>query len=667
MTAKYKVSKKDISFLLENPWVELEDLSNLKSSGPIHDGIFDNDEDPPYKLLRMIRNPDYFSFTCKHLLNINLLPFQAVILKELWIRPFPMLLGSRGLGKSFLLGTYAMLRALLDQGSKIIICGSGFRQAKLVFQYAENIWNNSPILRDICKGEHKNGVARDQDQWSIRVGKSVIFGIPMGDGSKIRGFRATDIIMDEFASVNPEIYQNVIQGFAAVSADPVENVKKLARNKIIKKYELDLETDNYIKPNRQILSGTAYYEFNHFATYWKKWKSIVESRGDPKKLSSLFPEGTEEGFDWRDYSIIRIPVGLIPEGYMDAKAVGKAKASSHLGNYMLEYGAVFVSDTNGFFKRSLIESCVAKDDNIKPPIGPIQFSAQLNGNVKNNYIIAIDPASESDNCAIIVLELRENHKRIVYCWTTTKQRYLEIHKKQLTKEHDFYVFVAKKIRELRYKFPAARIAMDEEGGGRAIAEALRDPKNLDDISHQLILPIIEEDVEKPTDNVPGEHILELINFSRYDWYSEAHHTLRKDLEDKTLLFPFYDSVSIGLAGIQDELLERGYDTLEECTTEIEELKDELATITIQKTPTGRDRWDVPETKLPGGKKGKQRKDRFTALLIANMAARGVQMKYIQPTHNFIGGFAHTFKESTSSGPLFTGPLWYQEEMRKGGY
>ena len=39
--------------------------------------------------------------------------------------------------------------------------------------------------------------------------------------------------------------------------------------------------------------------------------------------------------------------------------------------------------------------------------------------------------------------------------------------------------------------------------------------------------------------------------------------------------------------------------------EIEELKDELATIVMTQTSiSGRDKWDTPEIKMPNGKKGR---------------------------------------------------------------
>ena len=79
------------------------------------------------------------------------------------------------------------------------------------------------------------------------------------------------------------------------------------------------------KDNQIILSGTAYYDFNHFATYWKKWKSIIQSQGDPSRLREIFGEEPPENFDWTQYSIIRMPYELLPKGFMDADQVADLK------------------------------------------------------------------------------------------------------------------------------------------------------------------------------------------------------------------------------------------------------------------------------------------------------------------------------------------------------
>ena len=50
--------------------------------------ILDSDDPDIFykKLTWLMTNPDYFAFLCKHIFNIELLPFQSMILKELYYR-----------------------------------------------------------------------------------------------------------------------------------------------------------------------------------------------------------------------------------------------------------------------------------------------------------------------------------------------------------------------------------------------------------------------------------------------------------------------------------------------------------------------------------------------------------------------------------------------------
>ena len=103
---------------LNNAWLNV----NVQEDFIINplDRLQTDDPDEFYKRLTcLFMNPNYFSFICKHVLNIELLPMQALILKEMWNRKFPMLVGSRGLGKTFLLSLYCMLRAILIPERKI--------------------------------------------------------------------------------------------------------------------------------------------------------------------------------------------------------------------------------------------------------------------------------------------------------------------------------------------------------------------------------------------------------------------------------------------------------------------------------------------------------------------------------------------------------------------
>lgn len=474
-------------------------------------------------------------------------------------------------------------------------------------------------------------------------------------------------------SIPRDIFETVVVGFGAVASNPIENVKRIAAEKLAKELDFDLELDEenvkmHDKANQMILSGTAYYDFNHFSAYWKNWHKIINSKGDEKRLKEVFGDEDEppKDFSWKDYSIIRIPYELLPEGFMDAAQVARSKATIHNGIYQMEYGAVFTSDSQGFFKRSLIESCVASEENnlLDYKNRPIIYDPMLIGDHNKRYIFGIDPASEVDNFSIVVIELNDDHKRIVYCWTTTRSQHREKLKKGYCTETAFYDYCARKIRDLMRLFPCIHIAMDKQGGGVAVMEALHDKDKLQQ-GEIPIWPVIDPDKEADTDDEKGLHILELCNNSQLDWYIEANHGLRKDFEDKSTLFPQYDALSVSLSNVQDAAKGRMFDTMEECVLEIQELKDELSMIQMTQTANGRDRWDTPEVIVGAGKKEKMRKDRYSALMMANMAARTLMRMPTQADYDFYGGFA-SLKQDLEIDPdqdLYNGPNWFTDGMR----
>lgn len=1083
------LNESQVREIIDNEWLGLGDTSKLNLVSPFDRRNAQDVENPLLHLFKVMRELDYFGFTCKHLFNKTVPPYQLAILKELWTRPFPMLIASRGAGKSFLLALYSMLRATLCQGVKIVIVGAAFRQAKVVFEYCEEIWNNAPILREICGDSHKNGPRRDVDRCTLRINDSMIIALPLGTGEKIRGQRANVLVAEEFASLPNEIFENVVSGFAAVSMDPIEKLKNIARKRAMKRLGLILPNSEEelavpgLNSNQTIISGTAYYAFNHFCNYWKKWKAIIESKGDRHKLEEIFNGEVPDKFSWKDYSVIRLPVGMLPEGFMDEKHVSKAKATIHHNQYQMEYGACgrgdtpvivadgvkplsevrpgdlvlthkgrfrkvlkntfrkwsaglfelktsrvnrpiyftsdhpfwdgdgwttlgslegqttlaalqetfgkqeldvrevvddylecfdttiyprpsqskftreqlcyirssrdtqsaiakrygvnqgaihsvinkrcrpknaihstipldydfglvvgyyaaegsvgangravsfaldghvgtrlesyvtqlrnacelvfgfapkvymkdsvanitinqrlavdlmkwvcpgvshtktirpeilysnpefmrgfiigywngnghlpvntdaspiatcvnkglmsqirvalsyfgivasiydnpenktakfrgktypckqsfsivlhgdnerrfrelfygetgtvstpepvdkfkleikskelvpfeglvynleveednsysllnatvhncFPSDSNGFYKRSLVESCVVgKPDR---PIhhtscGEVSFNAVLRGDPNKSYVIAIDPASENDNFSAVVLELCEDHRRIVHCWTTTRKRHKAKLAKGLVKEDDFYSYTARKIRDLIALFPCVKLALDMQGGGVAVMEALCDPQRCRP-GERPIYPVVDPEKPRETDNKPGDHILEMVQFARAEWVAEANHGMRKDFEDKVLLFPEFDPAVVGLAIEEDKATgrvkanpegdEKLYDTLEDCVMEIEELKDELATIVHSQTGTSmRDRWDTPEVKMAGGKKGRLRKDRYSALLMANMVGRSFQRVPTRAEYAYMGGFAHDLIRDKEKSPEARRPTW----------
>lgn len=659
----------------DDAWLNLGDTSKLKLNNPLSGRSYDDIENPGRHELRLMRNPNYLSFSSKYLCNIDLLPMQACIMKQLWTHSFPMLIATRGFSKSFLTALYAMLRCVLFPGTKIVIAGAAFRQSKVVFEYMENIWVNAPVFRSICS--NASGPRKDTDRWSMHINDSWAHAIPLGDGKKIRGLRAHTVIMDEFSAIPVDIFETVIAGFTAVSPTPVDNVKERCRRNAMMDagvWTQDNEERFLDKDSNQIiLSGTADYDFKHFAQYWRRYKAIINTRGDPLLLKEIVGEENVKDFNWRDYCVIRIPYELIPKGFMDDKNVIRSRATMHSGIYGMEYGAVFIKDSSGFFKRSLIESCVADEDNVKKQYWPDWcdgcFDAMLRGQSGKIYVYGIDPASENDNFSLIVIELHEEHSRVVYCWSTNRKNFRSKLSAGLTGSHDFYGFAARKIRDLMKIFPAERIGIDAQGGGIALEEALHDPDKIE--KGEIPLWPIVEDKEKDTDIYSGDHILEMCQFARAEWVAEANHGLRKDMEDKVLLFPRFDSITLGLANEEDKRKQDAfekqnpgqkwdiYDSLEDCVMEIEELKNELSTIVMSKAGTGvsgRDRWDTPEIKLESGRKGRLRKDRYSALMIANMVARQIARTPKPIDYEVIGDFTSNIQ--AQEGKMYNGPEWF---------
>ena len=681
--------------IYDDAWLGLGDCSKIQilSNPLIHDRSEQELNNPGLTELRIMRDPDYLAFACKTLFNIDILPEQAVILEELWTKPFSMFIASRGWGKTFMLAVFAMLKLALtppaedgSAGVKIVIVGAAFRQSKLIMEYMETLWRNAPILRSVCFGA-RSGPRHETDRHSMYINENWAIAIPLGSGEKIRGLRANIVLVDEFAAVSPAIYETVIAGFAAVRSDPMSSVKDSAKRKAMKADGIwDEESEARFlgkKGNQAIISGTADYDFKHFADYWKKYCNIIRSRGNQDELRRRLGDDVTEDdmvLSDKDYTVIRIPYEIIPPGFMDDRIIARAKATVHQAIYRMEYAACFVSDSDGFFKRSLIESCVGSE--IKPIRlldNEIWFDARETGSPGLEYVYGIDPASEKDNFCIVILELHENHTRVVYCWTTNRTNFKKVLDAGLTEEHDFYSYCARKIRDLMRVFPCNAIGMDAQGGGIAVEEALHDPDKIRSEQNEVAMwPIIDKDKKKDTDIKAGLHILEMVQFAKAEWTGSANHGLRKDLEDKVLIFPRFDPVTLELSLAKDKIRAEEfkdrhgkdltiYDTLEDCVMEIEEMKNELTTIVMTRTglgPQGRDRWDTPEI-IEHGKKGRMRKDRYSSLVIANMVARQIHRTPPPIVYESIGGFVSTIEHS-GGGDLYSGPAWFTDSANEGG-
>ena len=659
----------DMDRLVNDAWLGL-DLRDEDIYNPLEIIPRAMEEESHLFISWMMSRPEYISMFCKEIMNVHLFPMQALTIQEMWHHRFPLLVASRGFSKSFGLAVYGLLRATFIQGRQILVVGSAFRQSKIIFNYMETIYRNAPLFRDMVSNGKRDDqiMVHDSSMWTFRVGESKIMCIPMGTGETIRGLRAQEIYSDETSSINRHIFENVVAGFGVVSFNPVENMKRIAEKK--KKIELEIEFDDDTESglhNQIVLSGTAYYRFNHFYEYFSKYRDIIRSMGDKEKLRKVVgDEVNNPAFNWKDYCIIRIPYNLLPEGYIDGAQVSRSKVSITASNFLCEYEACFATDSDGFFRRSMIEGCVPNEHNeIRINGGPaIEFDVRLEGNPHSRFVIGVDPASENDNCAIFIVEIRDDHKRIVYGWTTTKKQFRRNLSINHIQEDNYWAFVVRKIRDLMKRFPTCAIAIDSGGGGNYILEGLHDKDKLE-IGEVPVWPILNQPKHEWCDTQEGLHIVHMINFADNKWLSEAYFSTKKDMEERLLIFPNFDSASIGLIELQDEsdrpkfIVGGLVDTEEQIIDEIEELKNELTCIIHGKSPTGKDQFTVPETKSAEGKKIRVKKDRATALVLANSVARSIMRDFVDSHYESNGGFATPSKNT--GGSMYSNP-WYSNAV-----
>lgn len=565
---------------------------------------------------------------------LRLLPFQSVVMEMLWTKKLPMLIGTRGMGKSFLLALYSILRCILVPGTKVVIAGAGYRQAKEVFKYIDMLYKASPLIQECAKDRPKYG----SDQATFEIGLSSIRAIPIGDPGKVRGIRATVLIADEFSSIPEETYEVVLAPFTATHADPaqraevirfVERLKSLGADKII--------TDGVMNMldfgNQIIISGTPSYQVNHFYKRYKIYKAYIESDGDPTKLrKALDTQDHKNVLDqkeieaamrmWKQYAIIQMPYTAIPAGFLDEDIIRSNKTTYSPTRFAMEYLAQFPADSEGFIKRSWIMDSTPLEKNGENPV-PIE----LYGDPKAVYVLGLDPARHNDNFAGVVIKITPRGREVVYCVSWNRTDFPES---------------ARRIRELCKRFPISYIAMDQGGGGDAVLDLLHHKQS--GIDPQDYLWPIRDQIENPIDlAAPGRKIVELVNFTSMT--TEIAHDLAASVTNRQILFSYKcDEQSIkeqyirhfqlnrrltneektaldcDLWGQDEEIKSSGERTIG-VLEELNEMVNETCAIIRDVTPNGVERFILPNFGDQPEGLDMRRRDRFSALMLANYAAK----------------------------------------------
>jgi len=486
------------------------------------------------------------------LLRVDLAPVQRIILRDMWFKNFTISVMARGGGKTYLLAVNAVLHCLLYPGYRVGLIASSFRQSKYIFSEVEKLYTRSSILREACEKKPVRGsdLAYLKFKGTDNSNSSYIEALPLGvDGAKIRGSRFYLIEIDELAQVPSQIIDMVIRPFGAVTLEPMERVRYMERMARLIRAGLATEDDIIEQAaNKMVMTSSGYFKFNHM---WNRMKSYWHAM-------------TEEGKDTK-YAVHQVPYQMMPQGFLDDENIKEAKRTMSSIEFMMEYEAAMISDSDGFFKASLLELCT---------IGS-EFSIRLAGEYEKEYVLGVDPSQGgSASCGIILIELGKPNKVV----------YVRGLKKRTTQE----MTVA--IQKLTDGFNVIAIFMDSQGGGNAIKDLLQEGYN----KHMLILDPEDENMQ----GKKGKRILNMVNPTPA-WISDANFDTLALLENKDLRFP---AVPISGNNIEEKLHE-----------EVKLLKSQMLNIIVTETARGVRHFDTP-------RKG-QNKDLYSALVLAAYGVR----------------------------------------------
>lgn len=566
-----------------------------------------------YKLCAPFYSPE---FGVRYLSNVNLYPFQMSAIRAVDLHKFPMLLFTRGGGKTFLLAICAIMHAIMNPGSRIIVISGTFRQSKLIFKEIERIFRAAPLLQLLAT----KPPTFLNDHCHFQINDSSIIALPLGAGDKIRGERGHVIFVDEFDSINKDVFDVVIRGFGATQADPWEKTRSmLLRLKKLKSTREDVKDqvgslDTVLSSaeagNKIVISGTAGMAIGPFYKLYSQYLKIIKNKisGNLKDYSEII--GTDDmednvSVDFEQYCIITYTYLDIPIGMMDKQMIHNARATMSKMYFDMEYMCKFADDSAGFFKWRDIVAATAE-----PPDG---FTAIPQGRVGSQYIMGIDPARTRDRFSVVIIELG-NPNRVVYVWSSQNKRYAESFKM---------------CRRLIRAFNVIAVGLDTGGGGLTIKDMFEQEEYMKPGDR----PIVDHDFDEKKATLPdnAHKILYPFAFNPV-WIEESNMLLQKNIEEKALMFPVEN-----LGSSKDT---QRFKLMDDATDEIRKMKRELISIEVSHSQSGARRFNLkpPDIKSEPGEVVTH-KDRYSALLIANfLASKLTKLEVFDPEAEKVQGY-----------------------------
>jgi len=550
-------------------------------------------------------------FTTSLLAGIELFPFQNIAIKSMLDGDYFLGIWSRGMSKSFSAAIYCCLDAIFNPGTQIGILAATFRQSKMIFEKIEEIAAKpqaSLLAQCITKKSKRN------DQFTLEIGDSRVVALPLGDGSKLRGFRFHTIIIDEMLLMPENIYNEVILPFLSVVKDPTERKKvQDIEGRLIALGKMKEEERTKWPSNKLIALSSASYKFEYLYKLYERFEDLIINGGGDA--------------DQAKRTIMHLGYDVAPPELYDKNLIDQAKATMSFSQFDREFNAIFTDDSSGFFKTSTMADCTVEAGQ--------EPCVEVKGDPSDKYILAFDPSwSESegsDDFAMHVLKLNDQTQS----GTLVHSYAMPGLKMQDHINYFHYVLNA---------FNIVAIVGDYGGGvqflqgANASSTFVKDGINIQEITANLD---DNENYQERLIELREQYSIEkqkicILRKPTSDWIRRANELLQTNLDHKKIWFgaialndnflsqtrkkipiksltfmPEY--ASLNKASEESKMI----DFVEHQADMINHTKSQCALIQVKSTPQGHLTFDLPQNLKRQSGPHKTRKDSYSALVLGN--------------------------------------------------
>jgi hypothetical protein len=606
-----------------------EDFNKLLSE---IEGYIDEDEAKIllYKFLK-----ENITFSADLISGVELFPFQHMAIKAMFETDYTLGVWSRGMSKSFTTGIYAFLDAIFNQGIEIGILSKSFRQSKMIFKKIEDIAAKPEASFLAQCITHKS---KSNDEWLLEIGQSRIRALPLGDGSKLRGFRFHRIIIDEFLLMPERIYNEVIVPFLSVVENPVERERMYQiENKLIKEGKMK-EEDRHKWPNNKLIAlSSASYKFEYLYKVYEQFEMLIN--GSIK----------EDGDATR--CIMQFSYDCAPQKLYDENLILQSKQTMSHSQFEREFGAIFTDDSSGYFKTSKMAECTVPDGE--------EPSVEVKGDPGSEYIVSFDPSwaesESSDDFAMHVFKINNETRQgtMVHGYALSGTN---------LKHHIKYFHY------LLTNFNVVAVVGDYNGGVQFINAC-----NESSLFHQskIKISMLSSDFDKPEKYQEDLAVAKkeydknskcycVLRKPTSSWIRMANELLQSNLDHKRVWFgsramdesyhkqikqkiPINDLKYLNIAHQKENTGAKMIDFVEHQSDMIALTKTECALVQIKTTSQGTQTFDLPDTLKRTTGPNKARKDSYSSLVLGNWMVK-VYYDFIgyEPTVNQVTTFTPSF-------------------------